>query len=139
MTPAGQGQDPDIEILIRVESHNLIANDWGNTSLIMLVVNVVLSAVVSSSLFQVFALPSYVDAILSLLVAINSGLIAALDPSGRFAKHRDAIAKYRQAEGISDSIKLKIRLGEIEAESPILRFKTRIRAINRLKKLGKLS
>ena len=126
------------EIEIRAESHNLIANDWGTASLILLIVNVVLSAIVSSKLLPIFALPDYVAAILSLLVAINSGLIAALEPSQRAAKHKEAITKYRQAKGIVDENAMIKELGKIEAESPILRFRTRKRAIKRLQELKRI-
>jgi hypothetical protein len=126
------------EIEVRAESHNLIANDWGTASLILLIVNVVLSAIVSSKLLQIVALPDYVAAILSLLVAINSGTIAALEPSQKAAKHKEAITKYRRAKGIVDEQEMVLELSKIEAESPILRFRTRVRAINRLKQLGRI-
>lgn len=129
----------DEKILIRIESHRLIASDWGTTSLILIIINVVLAAIVSSSLFDVLKTPEVVPAIMSLLVAINSGLIAALDPPGRVEKHRDTISKYYEIINMTDATQRNVKASETERMGSALRFKTRKRARERLKSLGKIN
>lgn len=119
----------------RKEGHRLIANDWGTGSVIFLVINVVLSAITSSSLLKVFDLPDAITVILSILVTVNSSLMAFFKPSEKVEEHRVAIAKYDQANFLND--KLEQRIADIEKESPILRHRTVMRAKKRLRNLDK--
>lgn len=122
------------DLRIRVEGHKLIANDWGTTNLTLLIINIVLSALAASALFETLQLPAFVGETAALLVTINSGLIAGLNPADRVTKHREAIAEYSEAKRLP-SDQIGIRMDAIQTKAPNLRFKTRLRARKRLEDL----
>jgi len=136
--------DEHEDLLIRIEGHRLIANDWGTGNLIMLAINIILSAIASSALFSLlgfenadsaseFSIPILLGEIMTLLVTINSGLLAGLNPAKRVNEHREAIAGYNEAKRLPlQSEERSEMIDAVSAKAPILRYKTRIRARKRL-------
>lgn len=127
------------EIEIRSESHILMASDWGITAFTMLILNVILATLTGSTLFELLNASNLVSAFSAFLVALNSALLAAIEPSKRSEKHKESIFKYRQAAIEKNPDELEQLLGSIESEAPILRARARIRAKKRLERMGKLN